>query len=111
MGNITKWTPIFGIDKNEGKRLPTDLVEVFTDKPLIIAVGKGVNLSGTPHEVFIGICRNLAKGPIKFQYIERFSPNRTILRTFSRKEVINLLTTYFKDQPQQNKTYILMQLA
>ena len=107
---INKWTPIFGVNKNKGKRLPTDLVEVFRDQPLLICVGETVNISGTPREVFNAICLYEHKGPLRFQYIERFLGLSTILRTFSRKEVISLLAIYYTDKPQQNKNYILMQL-
>ena len=107
---INKWTPIFGIDNHKGKRLPTEIVEVYKDQPLLICISEKFTISGTPREVFNTICLYKHVSPVKFQYIELFLGTRTILRTFSRKEVISLLATYYQDKPQQNKNYILMQL-
>ena len=107
---INKWTPIFGVQKSMGKRLPTELVEVFTDQPLLICISEKFTISGTPREVFNAICLYKHVGPLKFQYIELFIGTSTILRTFSRKEIIRLLDIYYKEKPQQNRNYILMQL-
>ncbi len=109
---MKKYHHIFGREDPKGKRLPNDLVEVFKDMPLIIATGKDVNLSGTPHEVFLGVCRLDKKVPIRYQYIEviDYLADKTQLRRFTRKELLIVLSHYFHAQPQVNRNYIIYNL-
>lgn len=110
--------PIFGNEKipGKGKRLPTEIANTCahqtTNFPLVIAIAETWNFSGDPLTVFIRIAENRLPGPFVLQYVEIFSPIRpsTILRTFSRKEVGNLLREYARSLPQEMTSFVILNL-
>lgn len=107
--------PIFGVPKTKGKRLPTEIVNAFAHHinfPLVIAIAETWNISGDPSTVFTQIAEKRLGGSFVLQYVEIFSPARpsAFLRTFSRKEVQNLLYQYARVLPQEIHNFILSNL-
>ena len=104
---ITRFTSIFGIDRNQGKRLPTDLVCTENHHPLTIAVGKGWTISGTPLQVLASVLNQDKEGPFSLQYVEFFCNTSTQLRTYSRKEVLALIQSFARGTSPEN-THLFM---